>query len=67
MEKTRNGTTSARTFAPHGVRKSNDTKSRGLDQVTGATLEANHISLTDAETGKIPQTSTLPAGLPGQN
>jgi outer membrane protein TolC len=38
-----------------------------LDQVTGATLEANHISLTDAETGKIPQTSTLPAVLPGQN
>jgi outer membrane protein len=38
-----------------------------LDQVTGATLEANHVSLTDAEMGKIPQTSTLPAVLPGQN
>ena len=38
-----------------------------LDQVTGATLEANHISLTEAETGKIPQTSTLPAVLPSQN
>jgi outer membrane protein len=38
-----------------------------LDQTTGATLEANHISLADAETGKIPQTSTLPAVLPGRN
>jgi outer membrane protein len=38
-----------------------------LDQTIGATLDVNHISLTDAETGKIPQTSTLPAVLPGQN
>ncbi len=38
-----------------------------LDQTTGATLEANHISLADAEKGIIPQTSTLPAVLPGRN
>jgi outer membrane protein len=38
-----------------------------LDQTIGATLEVNHISLADAEKGKIPQTSTLPAVLPGQN
>ena len=38
-----------------------------LDQTTGATLEANHISLADAEKGKIPQPSTLPANLPGKN
>ena len=38
-----------------------------LDQTTGATLEANHISLTDAEKGRIPQPSQLPATLPGQN
>jgi len=38
-----------------------------LDQTTGATLEANQISLADAEKGKIAQTSALPAVLPGQN
>ena len=38
-----------------------------LDQTIGATLEVNHISLADAEKGRIPQTSTLPAVLPGQN
>jgi outer membrane protein TolC len=38
-----------------------------LDQTIGATLEVNHISLADAETGKIPQPSALPAVLPGQN
>ncbi len=38
-----------------------------LDQTTGATLEANRISLADAELGKIPQPSTLPANLPGKN
>src|SRR5579863_3826940 len=38
-----------------------------LDQTTGATLEVNRISLADAETGKIAQTSALPAVLPGQN
>ena len=38
-----------------------------LDQTTGATLEANHISLADAEKGIIPQPSTLPAVLPGPN
>jgi len=38
-----------------------------LDQTTGATLEVNHISLADAERGKIPRTSSLPAVLPGPN
>jgi outer membrane protein len=38
-----------------------------LDQTTGATLETNRISLADAEKGKIPQPSTLPAVLPSQN
>jgi outer membrane protein len=38
-----------------------------LDQTIGATLEANQISLADVEKGKIAQTSTLPAVLPGQN
>jgi outer membrane protein TolC len=38
-----------------------------LDQTTGVTLEANQISLADAEQGKIPQTSALPAVLPAQN
>jgi outer membrane protein len=38
-----------------------------LDQTTGATLEVNHISLPDAEKGKIPQSSSLPASLPVQN
>jgi outer membrane protein len=38
-----------------------------LDQTIGATLDVNHISLTDAEAGRIPQTSTLPAVLPGRN
>ncbi len=32
-----------------------------LDQTTGTTLEANHISLSDVESGKIPQSSVLPA------
>jgi outer membrane protein TolC len=31
-----------------------------LDQTTGATLEANHISLGDAQTGKVARVSTLP-------
>jgi outer membrane protein len=35
-----------------------------LDQVTGATLEVNHISLTEAQSGKSTYTSTLPAVLP---
>jgi outer membrane protein len=35
-----------------------------LDQTTGATLEANHISLAEAESGKISQPSDLPATLP---
>jgi outer membrane protein len=35
-----------------------------LDQTTGATLEANQISLADAEKGIIPQSSALPAALP---
>jgi len=38
-----------------------------LDQTTGATLEVNHISLADAQQGKIPQASTLPNALAGQN
>jgi outer membrane protein TolC len=38
-----------------------------LDQTIGATLEVNHISLADAEKGKIPQGSQLPATLPDQN
>jgi outer membrane protein len=38
-----------------------------LDQTTGATLEANRISLADAEKGKSPETSRLPATLPDQN
>jgi outer membrane protein TolC len=35
-----------------------------LDQTLGATLQVNHVSLTEAETGKISQTSELPAVLP---
>jgi outer membrane protein len=35
-----------------------------LDQTTGVVLEVNHISLSDAEKGKIPQASALPATLP---
>jgi len=31
-----------------------------LDQVTGATLEVNHISLADAERGKISEPSSIP-------
>jgi outer membrane protein len=38
-----------------------------LDQTTGATLEVNHISLGEAETGKISQNSSLPAVLPANN
>jgi len=36
----------------------------GLDQTTGATLEANHVSLTEALSGKVAQPSQLPATLP---
>jgi outer membrane protein TolC len=32
-----------------------------LDQTTGTTLEVNHVSLSDVESGKIPQSSVLPA------
>ncbi len=35
-----------------------------LDQTIGATLQVNHVSLTEAETGKISQSSELPAVLP---
>jgi outer membrane protein len=35
-----------------------------LDRMTGAILEANHISIAEAEAGKISQPSTLPAVLP---
>lgn len=35
-----------------------------LDQTTGSTLEANHVSLIEAEKGKISGTSSLPATLP---
>ena len=35
-----------------------------LDQTIGAILEVNHVSLTEAEAGKISQTSALPATLP---
>jgi outer membrane protein len=35
-----------------------------LDQTTGATLEVNHVSLTEAESGRVSQLSALPATLP---
>jgi outer membrane protein len=35
-----------------------------LDQTLGATLQVNHVSLAEAETGKISQTSALPDVLP---
>jgi outer membrane protein len=38
-----------------------------LDQNIGATLEANHVSLKDAETGKVARPSTLPVPLPSPN
>ena len=37
-----------------------------LDQTRGTTLEANHISIADARTGKVGQISTLPAELPNR-
>jgi outer membrane protein TolC len=37
-----------------------------LDQTRGTTLEANHISIADARTGKAGQISTLPAELPNR-
>jgi len=37
-----------------------------LDQTLGATLEANQISIADAQTGKVSQPSALPAELPAQ-
>jgi len=35
-----------------------------LDQTTGTTLDVNHVSLTEAESGRISQPSALPATLP---
>jgi len=37
-----------------------------LDQARGTTLEANHISIAEARTGKVGQPSSLPAELPGR-
>lgn len=37
-----------------------------LDQTLGTTLETNQISIEDARTGKVAQTSSLPAVLPSQ-
>ena len=37
-----------------------------LDQARGTTLEANHISIADARTGKVGQPSSLPAELPNR-
>jgi outer membrane protein TolC len=37
-----------------------------LDRVTGATLDANHVSLSEAKAGKVAQVSALPAMLPAQ-
>ena len=37
-----------------------------LDQTTGATLDVNHISLPEAEQGRIAEPSSLPASLPDQ-
>jgi len=36
----------------------------GLDQTTGATLEANHVSLAETHEGKLSQASSLPSPLP---
>ncbi len=36
-----------------------------LDQTTGATLEANHVSLAEAQQGSVAEASVLPAVLPG--
>ena len=36
-----------------------------IDQVTGAILENNHISIGEAQSGKVAQPSSLPAALPG--
>jgi outer membrane protein TolC len=36
-----------------------------LDQTTGATLEANHVSLTEAAKGSVSESSVLPAAPPG--
>jgi outer membrane protein TolC len=35
-----------------------------LDQVTGATLETNHVSISEAQSGKVARPSALPAELP---
>jgi outer membrane protein len=35
-----------------------------LDQTTGATLEANNISISDAKAGRVSRPSALPATLP---
>jgi len=37
-----------------------------LDQARGTTLEANHISISDARAGKLGQASALPAELPSR-
>ena len=38
-----------------------------LDQTLGITLEANHVSIDEAKTGKVGRTSTLPANTPPAN
>jgi outer membrane protein TolC len=50
-----------------GARISYQSARISLDQTIGATLDVNHISLTDAEKGKMSQASQLPTTLPGQN
>jgi outer membrane protein TolC len=37
-----------------------------LDQTLGTTLEANHVSIADAQSGKVPRVSSLPASAPAQ-
>lgn len=37
-----------------------------IRSATGTTLEANHISIAEARTGKVGQPSSLPAELPGR-
>jgi outer membrane protein len=37
-----------------------------LDQTLGTTLEANHISIAEARSGKVAQTSSVPAALPSR-
>jgi outer membrane protein TolC len=37
-----------------------------LDQATGATLQAYGVSIADAQAGKVPRTSSLPATLPAK-